>query len=67
MTPAQTLDMLCTQNYILIDVRSEKDKDKSGIPHLPSSAKNKMIAIPDLAKEMKLVRVKCLRTICFCT
>lgn len=46
LTPAQTLDMLCTQNYILIDIRSEKDKDKSGIPRLPSSAKNKMVAIP---------------------
>ncbi|KAK2411486.1 calcium sensing receptor, chloroplastic [Trifolium repens] len=46
LTPAQTLDMLCTQNYVLIDVRSEKDKDKSGIPRLPSSAKNKMVAIP---------------------
>ncbi|KAK2357681.1 calcium sensing receptor, chloroplastic [Trifolium repens] len=46
LTPAQTLDVLCTQNYVLIDVRSEKDKDKSGIPRLPSSAKNKMVAIP---------------------
>ncbi|XP_058732872.1 calcium sensing receptor, chloroplastic [Vicia villosa] len=46
LTPAQTLDMLCTQNYILIDVRAEKDKDKAGIPRLPSSAKNKMVAIP---------------------
>ncbi|KAI5416469.1 calcium sensing receptor, chloroplastic [Lathyrus oleraceus] len=46
LTPAQTLDMLCTQNYILIDVRTEKDKDKAGIPRLPSSAKNKMVAIP---------------------
>ncbi|KAL5064946.1 hypothetical protein RYX36_026683 [Vicia faba] len=46
LTPAQTLDMLCTQNYILVDVRTEKDKDKTGIPRLPSSAKNKMVAIP---------------------
>ncbi|PNY11822.1 calcium sensing receptor chloroplastic-like [Trifolium pratense] len=46
LTPAQTLDLLSTQNYVLIDVRSEKDKDKSGIPRLPSSAKNKMVAIP---------------------
>lgn len=30
----------------MIDIRSEKDKDKAGIPRLPSSAKNKMIAIP---------------------
>ncbi|KAI4344027.1 hypothetical protein L6164_011304 [Bauhinia variegata] len=46
LTPAQTLDLLCTQNYVLIDIRSEKDKDKTGIPRLPSSVKNKMIAIP---------------------
>ncbi|XP_054806864.1 calcium sensing receptor, chloroplastic [Prosopis cineraria] len=46
LTPAQTLDLLCTQNYIMVDIRSEKDKNKAGIPRLPSSAKNKMIAIP---------------------
>ncbi|KAJ1392314.1 Rhodanese-like domain [Sesbania bispinosa] len=46
LTPAQTLDLISTQNYILIDIRSEKDKDKAGIPRLPSSAKNKMIPIP---------------------
>lgn len=46
LSPAQTLDLVTAQNYILIDIRSEKDKDKAGIPRLPSSAKNKMIAIP---------------------
>ncbi|KAL8132564.1 calcium sensing receptor, chloroplastic [Apium graveolens] len=46
LTPAQTLDLISTKNYILIDIRSEKDKDKAGIPRLPSSAKNKMISIP---------------------
>ncbi|KAH9627537.1 hypothetical protein KSS87_008392 [Heliosperma pusillum] len=46
LTPAQTLDMMCTQNYYLIDIRSEKDKNKAGIPLLPPSAKNRMIAIP---------------------
>uniref|UniRef100_A0A1J3HWU0 Calcium sensing receptor, chloroplastic n=1 Tax=Noccaea caerulescens TaxID=107243 RepID=A0A1J3HWU0_NOCCA len=46
LTPAQTLDLLCTKNYLLVDVRSEKEKDKAGIPRLPSSAKNRMIAIP---------------------
>ncbi|CAI8610181.1 unnamed protein product [Vicia faba] len=59
LTPAQTLDMLCTQNYILVDVRTEKDKDKTGIPRLPSSAKNKMVAIPleDMPSKIKgLVR-----------
>ncbi|XP_028763620.1 calcium sensing receptor, chloroplastic [Neltuma alba] len=46
LTPAQTLDLLCSQNYVMVDIRSEKDKNKAGIPRLPSNAKNKMIAIP---------------------
>ncbi|KAM7279856.1 hypothetical protein ACFE04_006990 [Oxalis oulophora] len=46
LTPAQTLDLISTQNYIMIDIRSEKEKDKTGVPRLPSSAKNKMISIP---------------------
>lgn len=46
LTPAQTLDLISTQNYVLIDIRSEKDKDKTGIPRLPSSAKNRVVAIP---------------------
>ncbi|XP_059303791.1 calcium sensing receptor, chloroplastic [Lycium ferocissimum] len=46
LTPAQTLDMMCSKNYVLIDIRTEKEKGKAGIPRLPSSAKNKMIPIP---------------------
>lgn len=46
LTPAQTLDAMCTKNYIMIDIRSEKDKDKAGIPRLPSAARNQLIAIP---------------------
>lgn len=46
LTPAQTLDLMCTRNYIMIDIRSEKDKNKNGVPRLPSSAKNNMITIP---------------------
>ncbi|KAG9160042.1 hypothetical protein Leryth_005783 [Lithospermum erythrorhizon] len=38
LTPAQTLDLMCTRNYIMIDIRSEKDKGKNGVPRLPSSA-----------------------------
>lgn len=49
LTPAQTLDLISTKNYLLIDIRSEKDKDKAGIPRLPSSAKSKLIAIPWVA------------------
>nr|XP_004236097.1 calcium sensing receptor, chloroplastic [Solanum lycopersicum] len=59
LTPAQTLDNMCSKNYVLIDIRTEKDKDKAGIPRLPSSAKNKMIQIPleDLPSKVKsLVR-----------
>ncbi|PIA63419.1 hypothetical protein AQUCO_00201037v1 [Aquilegia coerulea] len=46
LSPAQTLDLLSTPNYVLIDIRSEKDKEKAGLPRLPSNAKNKMISIP---------------------
>ncbi|KAK4252581.1 hypothetical protein QN277_014563 [Acacia crassicarpa] len=59
LTPAQTLDLLCTQNYIMVDIRSEKEKNKTGVPRLPSSAKSKMIAIPleELASKLRgLVR-----------
>lgn len=46
LTPAQTLDLMTTNNHIMIDIRSEKDKDKAGIPRLPSDATNRMVAIP---------------------
>ncbi|KAL7114786.1 hypothetical protein ACP275_04G143400 [Erythranthe tilingii] len=59
LTPAQSLDLMSTKNYIMIDIRSEKDKDKAGIPRLPSSAKSKLISIPleELPSKLKsLVR-----------
>ncbi|KAF8378494.1 hypothetical protein HHK36_029836 [Tetracentron sinense] len=46
LTPAQTLDLVSTQNHLLIDIRSEKDKNKAGIPLLPSSTKKRMISVP---------------------
>ncbi|KAL8140300.1 hypothetical protein V2J09_006321 [Rumex salicifolius] len=46
LTPAQTLDLMCTQNHYMIDIRSEKEKSKSGIPRLPPNANNRVIAIP---------------------
>ncbi|XVF11687.1 hypothetical protein REPUB_Repub08aG0049100 [Reevesia pubescens] len=46
LTPAQALDLIFMQNYIMVDIRSEKDKDKAGVPCLPSSAKKRMVAIP---------------------
>ncbi|KAL2338269.1 hypothetical protein Fmac_012715 [Flemingia macrophylla] len=55
LTAAQALDLISTQNFLLIDIRSERDKDKAGIPRLPSSAKNKMVAIPleELSSKLK--------------
>ncbi|EOY22243.1 Calcium sensing receptor [Theobroma cacao] len=46
LTPAQALDLISMQNYIMIDIRSDKDKDRAGVPRLPSSAKKRMFAIP---------------------
>lgn len=46
LTPAQSLDLISTSNYIMIDIRTEKDKEKAGIPRLPPSAKNRLISIP---------------------
>lgn len=46
LSPAQALDLISSQNYLMIDIRSEKDKNKAGIPRLPSAAKNKMISVP---------------------
>ncbi|CAA7407727.1 unnamed protein product [Spirodela intermedia] len=46
LSPAQTLDLVSSQQYLLIDIRSEDDKAKAGVPRLPSSAKNQLISIP---------------------
>ncbi|VAI60439.1 unnamed protein product [Triticum turgidum subsp. durum] len=46
LSPAQALDMVTSQGYLIIDVRSENDKAKAGVPQLPSNAKNKIIALP---------------------
>lgn len=55
LSPAQALDKVTSQDYVLIDVRSEKDKDKAGVPQLPSNAKNKLIYVPleDLPNKIK--------------
>ncbi|TVU28339.1 hypothetical protein EJB05_19854 [Eragrostis curvula] len=55
LTPAQALDKVTTQDYVLIDVRSDKDKAKAGVPQLPSNAKNKLISVPleDLPSKLK--------------
>ncbi|XP_008782048.1 calcium sensing receptor, chloroplastic [Phoenix dactylifera] len=46
LSPAQALDLISSRNYLMVDIRSEKDKNKAGVPRLPSSAKNKMISVP---------------------
>ncbi|CAD6249638.1 unnamed protein product [Miscanthus lutarioriparius] len=55
LTPAQALDKVTTQDYVLIDVRSDKDKAKAGVPQLPSNAKNKLVSVPleDLPSKLK--------------
>ncbi|BBN13077.1 hypothetical protein MPTK1_6g00590 [Marchantia polymorpha subsp. ruderalis] len=46
LTAAQALDLLLKQDYTIVDIRSEKEKSRSGIPSLPSNVKNKYIAVP---------------------
>ncbi|GJM86718.1 hypothetical protein PR202_ga02605 [Eleusine coracana subsp. coracana] len=55
LTAAQALDKVTSQDYVLIDVRSDKDKAKAGVPQLPSNAKNRLISVPleDLPSKLK--------------
>nr|ABD64881.1 putative arsenate reductase [Pteris vittata] len=46
LSAAQVLDLLSSSNYVLIDVRTEKEKAKSGLPSLPRNVKNKYVPIP---------------------
>lgn len=46
VTATQALDLMSTKNYIMIDMRTEKEKSKAGVPRLPNSAKNKLVSIP---------------------
>ncbi|EFJ14410.1 hypothetical protein SELMODRAFT_445878 [Selaginella moellendorffii] len=46
LTAPQALDYISNSNYFLIDVRSEKEKSKSGTPSLPNRAKRNFTAIP---------------------
>ncbi|EFJ26003.1 hypothetical protein SELMODRAFT_98333, partial [Selaginella moellendorffii] len=46
LTAPQALDYISNSNYFLIDVRSEKEKSKSGTPSLPNKAKRNFTAIP---------------------
>ncbi|GJN22144.1 hypothetical protein PR202_gb09683 [Eleusine coracana subsp. coracana] len=55
LTAAQALDKVTSQDYVLIDVRNEKDKAKAGVPQLPPNAKNRVISVPleDLPSKLK--------------
>eukprot|EP00850_Spirogloea_muscicola_P017615 SM000153S01604 [mRNA] locus=s153:292443:295279:+ [translate_table: standard] len=46
LEPAQALDLLTKQDCLLVDVRQEKEKAKSGSPSLPRSARRKLLALP---------------------
>lgn len=46
LTAPQALDLLTKEDYTLIDVRTEKEKVKSGVPSLPRNIKNKLFALP---------------------
>ncbi|KAF8378496.1 hypothetical protein HHK36_029838 [Tetracentron sinense] len=41
LTPAQSLDLIHAQNHLLIDIRPERNKNKPGIPLLPSALKKR--------------------------
>jgi hypothetical protein len=46
LTAPQALDLLVKENYMLVDVRTDREKSKSGVPSLPRNAKNKILPIP---------------------
>lgn len=43
---AQALDLLSKEDYTLIDIRSDIQKSKSGVPSLPRNVKSKLIFVP---------------------
>lgn len=45
-TSAQALDLISTEDYTLIDIRTEAQKARSGIPSLPRNAKSKLVTVP---------------------
>lgn len=63
---------MTTQGYVLIDVRSDKDKAKAGLPQLPSNAKNKLVSVPYAAisssafsslQPLQLITLWCVRAL----
>lgn len=46
LTAAQTLDLLTTSDYLLVDVRTDKERSRTGTPALPRPAQKKRYSIP---------------------
>eukprot|EP00475_Leptophrys_vorax_P028772 TRINITY_DN41865_c0_g1_i1.p1 TRINITY_DN41865_c0_g1~~TRINITY_DN41865_c0_g1_i1.p1 ORF type:complete len:404 (+),score=68.10 TRINITY_DN41865_c0_g1_i1:76-1287(+) len=53
-TAAQALDLLSTEDYTLIDVRTDSQKSRSGTPSLPRNAKSKLVTVAVEEVEGKL-------------
>lgn len=45
-TAAQALDLLTKEDYTLIDVRTDSQRAKSGVPALPRNSKKKLVSVP---------------------
>lgn len=46
LSALEALDMVMKKNYLLIDVRTEKEKSKAGVPSLPRYVINRLISVP---------------------
>lgn len=46
LSAAQALDLLSKADYVLIDIRKEKERSKAGVPSLPRNARSKTLSIP---------------------
>ncbi|MCO5587599.1 hypothetical protein L7F22_041548 [Adiantum nelumboides] len=55
LSALQALDMVLKRGYLLIDIRTEKEKFKSGIPSLPQNVMNSILFVPieDLSLKFK--------------
>lgn len=45
-TAAQALDLLTKEDYTLVDVRTDTQRARTGVPALPRNAKKKLVAVP---------------------
>lgn len=46
LSASQALDLIMKRDYLLVDVRTEKEKSKSGVPNLPRYAINSLLYVP---------------------